>query len=51
MCDALAQDGRHGKAWGILTWRGEAQPRAEIRGTLKPVWQPVDAPVLSGPSL
>jgi hypothetical protein len=46
------QDGRHGKAWGTLTWRGVEGGRQEIRGTLKPLWASVDAPPpLSGPSL
>jgi hypothetical protein len=51
---AVAQDGLHGKAWGVLTWQGVAGPRREIRGTLKPVWQSAEEPVkveLAGPKL
>jgi len=36
------QDGKHGDAWGVLTWRGQAQrPEAptKINGPLKPVWR------------
>jgi hypothetical protein len=48
----LPQDGRHGKAWGSLTWRGVAGPVREIRGTLKALWERCDAPPpLSGPTL
>ena len=47
-----AQDGKHGKAWGTLTWRGVAGPVREIRGVLKPLWERCDAaPKLSGPKL
>lgn len=37
-----AQDGKHGTAWGVLTWRGEAQQPdkpTSINGPLKPVWR------------
>ena len=36
-----SQDGHHGKAWGIFTWKGK--PRNEqptrVRGALKKVWR------------
>jgi hypothetical protein len=35
------QDGHHGKAWGIFTWKGKArneQP-TRVRGALKKVWR------------
>ena len=38
------QDGKHGTAWGVLTWRGQAQrPEAltAVNGPLKPVWRVV----------
>ena len=37
----VPQDGHHGKAWGIFTWKGKArneQP-TRVRGTLKKVWR------------
>jgi hypothetical protein len=36
------QDGRHGKADGVLTWRGVEEDSSiikPVRGPLKPVWQ------------
>ena len=38
------QDGKHGKAYGVLTWRGEAPAEGEQRavavaGPLKKVWR------------
>mmetsp|Transcript_11974 Transcript_11974/g.22706 ORF Transcript_11974/g.22706 Transcript_11974/m.22706 type:complete len:122 (+) Transcript_11974:54-419(+) len=45
-------DGRHGKAWGIKTWRGtELQERpTRIRGTLKQVWTTIaPAPFIACP--
>ena len=38
------QDGKHGSAWGTLTWRGQPQPPASptaLSGPLKPVWRVV----------
>ena len=43
---APAADGVHGKAWGVLTWKGVVQESKEgagekgvrVRGALKPVW-------------
>ena len=38
------QDGKHGSAWGTLTWRGQVQPPAAptaLHGPLKPVWRVV----------
>lgn len=49
-CDTLPppppslQDGKHGTAWGVLTWRGQAQQAdkpTSINGPLKPVWRVV----------
>ncbi|EFN59991.1 hypothetical protein CHLNCDRAFT_133133 [Chlorella variabilis] len=40
----LSPDGKHGKAWGVLTWRGEPQrPNAptQMAGPLKRVWRAV----------
>lgn len=42
-----SQDGKHGSAWGVLTWRGQAQQPEKptsISGPLKPVWRVVEAP-------
>ncbi|EIE24151.1 hypothetical protein COCSUDRAFT_53242 [Coccomyxa subellipsoidea C-169] len=51
-------DGKHGKAFGILTWRGrkESEEPRRVNGTLKRVWRCMDdAPVewvtLKKPSL
>lgn len=35
------QDGKHGKAYGILTWRGQQQNEAprRINGAAKKVWR------------
>mmetsp|Transcript_30567 Transcript_30567/g.66691 ORF Transcript_30567/g.66691 Transcript_30567/m.66691 type:complete len:128 (-) Transcript_30567:303-686(-) len=36
------KDGRHGKAWGVLTWAGAAQEKqSKIPGTLKRIWSPL----------
>lgn len=43
-CVPCVQDGKHGKAWGVLTWRGEPQrPNAptQMAGPLKRVWRAV----------
>lgn len=40
------QDGNHGKAWGIFTWKGapkNEQP-TRVRGTLKQVWRLFEDP-------
>ncbi|PRW60764.1 hypothetical protein C2E21_0913 [Chlorella sorokiniana] len=40
----MSPDGKHGSAWGVLTWRGQAQQAdkpASINGPLKPVWRVV----------
>lgn len=43
----LSPDGKHGSAWGTLTWRGQPQrpegPAAQIAGPLKKVWRLVDS--------
>lgn len=34
------QDGRHGDAWGTLTWKGEEKKAmGRVRGTLKREWR------------
>lgn len=34
------QDGRHGDAWGTLTWKGEEKKElGRVRGTLKREWR------------
>lgn len=43
---APAADGVHGKAWGVLVWKGVAAKGAggvpvRVRGALKPVWAQV----------
>lgn len=38
----MLQDGKHGSAWGVLTWQGkEQQPDkpTQLNGPLKPVWR------------
>ncbi|KAI3429448.1 hypothetical protein D9Q98_005541 [Chlorella vulgaris] len=40
----LSADGKHGSAWGVLTWQGQQQQPAtptRVRGPLKPVWRAV----------
>jgi len=48
---APAADGVHGKAWGVLTWKGVVQAAKKegagekgvrVRGALKPVWMMAD---------
>ena len=44
---SLMQDGKHGKAWGTLTWRGRPQrpdaPPTQLSGPLKPLWRALAA--------
>lgn len=44
----ISLDGRHGKAHGLLTWRGEEAERpTRINGGLKHVWRPLGEEGLS----
>ncbi|KAK9906607.1 hypothetical protein WJX75_004872 [Coccomyxa subellipsoidea] len=51
-------DGKHGKAFGVLTWRGrkESEEPRRVNGTLKKIWRcmddaPVDWITLKKPAL
>lgn len=43
MLTFISQDGKRGKAYGLLTWRGEQQGEepSRIRGASKKLWRPL----------